>query len=187
MGRHQNRPLRPLTREETDELERIASSKVERVERIRRARAVLAVAGGHSFTQAARTARMRSSSGIAAIVQRFHERGMSALDTVPGAGRHPVYSLAQRGLILEEVGREMGSNPLWSLSSLEGELRRASNGAPKVSAKTIGQVLKDAGYAWIPAARTWTRNGQGAFNGNSAVHIKREAPGSGVKDPRNRA
>ena len=174
MGRHQKRPLRPLTREENDELDRIASSKVERVERIRRARAVLAVAEGQSFTQAARTARMRSSSGIAAIVQRFHERGMSALDTVPGAGRHPIYSPVQRGLILEEVEREMGRSSLWSLSSLEDALRRAANGAPKVSAKTIGQVLRDAGYAWVPDTHTWTLNGHGASNGDGAAHLKKE-------------
>ena len=171
MGRHQKRPLRPLTPEETDELHRLAASKVERVERIRRARAVLAVAEGQSFTQAARTARMRSSSGIAAIVQRFHERGMSALDTVPGAGRHPIYSPSQRGLILEEVEREMVRNPLWSLSSLEEALRQSSNGAPKVSAKTIGQVLRDAGYAWIPAVHTWTRNGHRATDGNGASYV----------------
>ena len=174
MGRHQKRPLRPLTREENDELQRIASSKVERVERIRRARAVLAVAGGESFTQAARTARMRSSSGIAAIVQRFHDRGMSALDTVPGAGRHPIYSLSQRGLILEEVEREMVRNPLWSLSSLEEALRRSSNGAPRVSAKTIGQVLRDAGYVWVPATHTWTQNRHEHANGNGAAHLKME-------------
>ena len=174
MGRHRKRPLRPLTHEENDELRRIAASKVDRVERIRRARAVLAVADGQSFTQAARTARMRSSSGIAAIVQRFHERGMSALDTVPGAGRHPIYSPLQRGLILEEVEREMGRNSFWSLSSLEQALRRSSNGAPKVSAKTIGLVLRDAGYVWAPATHTWTRNGHGASNGNGAVHLKKE-------------
>ena len=174
MGRHQKRPLRPLTAEENDELQRIASSKVDRVERIRRARAVLAVAEGQSFTEAARTARMRSSSGIAAIVQRFHDRGMSALDTIPGAGRHPIYSLSQRSLILEEVEREMVRKPSWSLSSLEEALRRSSNGAPRVSAKTIGQVLRFAGYSWAPSTHTWTQNGHGHANGNGAVHLEME-------------
>ena len=161
MGRHQKRPLRPITEQEAQELRRIASSKLEKVERIRRARAVLAVAEGSSFTQAARAARMRSSSGVAAIVHRFHERGMGALDTIPGAGRNPVYSSAQRQLILEEVQREMVRSPLWSLSSLEKALKRSSNGAPKVSAKTIGQVLRDAGYAWVPDSHAWVRSGNG--------------------------
>jgi len=159
MGRHQKKPLRELTQEETVELKRVSTSETERVERIRRARALLAVADGQSFTRAARTARMRSSSGVAAIVQRFHERGMEALDTVPGAGRHPIYSTYERDLILAEVQREMESTPFWSLATLEQSLRRASNGAPKVSAKTIGQVLRDAGYTWHHGRHAWIRNG----------------------------
>ena len=157
MGRHQKKPLRGLTESEKNELRRIAASEVERVERIRRARALLAVAEGQSFTQAARSARMRSSSGVAAIVQRFHERGLRALDTTPGAGRHSIYSAAEKELILAEVQREMKRTPFWSLSSLQRALRHASNGAPKVSAKTIGQVLHDAGYFWHPARHAWLR------------------------------
>ena len=160
MGRHQKKPLRGLTESEKTELKRIAASEVDRVERIRRSRALLAVAEGQSFTQAARSARMRSSSGVAAIVQRFHERGLKALDTTPGAGRHSIYNAAEKELILAEVQREMKRTPFWSLSSLQQALRQASNGAPKVSAKTIGQVLRDAGYIWHPARHVWLRNAE---------------------------
>ena len=144
------------------EMMRIAASGVERVERIRRARALLAVDEDHhcqSFTQAARTARMRSSSGIAALVQRFHERGMTALDTLPGAGRHRMYGNAEKRLILQEVEREIDRSPAWSLSSLQEALRNAPEGTPKVSAKTIGQVLREAGYKWHADDHSWTRNG----------------------------
>ena len=141
------------------EMMRIAASGVERVERIRRARALLAVDQGQSFTQAARTARMRSSSGIAALVQRFHERGMTALDTLPGAGRHRMYGNAEKRLILQEVEREIDRSPAWSLSSLQEALRNAPEGTPKVSAKTIGQVLREAGYKWHADDHSWTRNG----------------------------
>ncbi len=158
MGRHQKRPLRLLTNEEKAELERIATSDVDRVERMRRARALLAVSNGQSFTEAARTARMRSSSGVSTIVRRFHERGMTALDTMPGAGRHPIYSAEERDLILEEVQREIDRSSFWSLSTLEHALRRALNGAPVVSAKTIGQVLRDAGYSWHTEHQTWLKN-----------------------------
>jgi transposase len=151
--------LRDLTEEEKAAMMRIAASRVERVERIRRARALLAVAGGQSFTQAARAARMRSSSGVAALVQRFHQRGLGALDTTPGAGRHPVYGDAEKYLILREVEKEMGRSATWSLSTLEHALREAPEGTPRVSAKTIGQVLHDAGYNWEPDGHVWIRNG----------------------------
>ena len=160
MGRHPKKPLRGLTEVEKAKLIQVATSEVDRVERIRRARALLAVAEGQSFTEAARSARMRSSSGVAAIVQRFHERGLAALDTVPGAGRHPIYSAAQRDLILAEVRREMERTSFWSLSTLEQALRQASNGVPRVSAKTIGQVLRDAGYTWHPGRHAWVQNGE---------------------------
>ena len=130
MGRHPKKMLREITEDEKAELTRVATSDVERVERMRRARALLAVAEGKSFTDAAHSARMRSSSGVAAIVYRFHERGMDALDTLPGAGRHPIYTPAQRELILQEVQREMDRTSFWSLSTLERAIRRSSNGAP---------------------------------------------------------
>ena len=157
MGRHQKRPLRPLTGEEKAELERVTTSDVDRVERMRRARALLAVANGQSFTEAARTARMRSSSGVSTIVRRFHQRGIAALDTLPGAGRHPTYSTEERELILAEVQREIERSNFWSLSTLEQSLKRALNGVPVVSAKTIGQVLRDAGYSWHPERQTWLK------------------------------
>ena len=160
MGRHQKRPMRGPTEAEKAELIRVSTSEVERVERMRRARALLAVAEGQSFTEAARAARMRSSSGVAAIVQRFHERGMAALDTLPGAGRRPVYSDAERDLILGEVQREMDRTALWSLSTLEQALRLSANGAPRVSAKIIGQVLHDAGYTWHSGRHAWLRDGE---------------------------
>ncbi|MCE2404963.1 MAG: helix-turn-helix domain-containing protein [Dehalococcoidia bacterium] len=167
MGRQPNQPLRKLTESEKTEMMRIAASGVERVERIRRARALLAVDEGQSFTQAARTARMRSSSGVAALVQRFHQRGMAALDTLPGAGRHRMYGDTEKRLILQEVEREIDRSPTWSLSSLQEALRNAPEGTPKVSAKTIGQVLRGAGYKWQADEHSWTRNG--SANGHSAA------------------
>ncbi len=166
MGRHQKTPLRGLSEAEKAELIRVVESDVERVERMRRARVILAVAEGQSFTKAARTARMRSSSGVASIVRRFHDRGLAALDTVPGAGRHPVYSGQQKDLILAEVQREMGRTSFWSLATLQRALRRSSNGVPKVSAKTIGQVLRGAGYTWYPASHAWVRNGDAGRRAN---------------------
>ncbi len=159
MGRRQKRPLRGLTDNERAELNRVAASPDDRVERIRRARVILAVAEGKSFTQAARTARMRSSSGVAAIVQRFHDRGLEALDTLPGAGRRPIYSAAEREMIMAEVQSQIERMPFWSLSALQQALRQSSSAVPRVSAKTIGQLLREAGYAWDAASHGWVREG----------------------------
>ena len=167
MGRHPNQHLRELTKPEKAEMSRIAESGVERVERIRRAKALLAVAAGQSFTKAARSARMRSSSGVAALVQRFHQRGMAALDTLPGAGRHRVYGDAEKAMILREVEREIDRSPIWSLFTLQEALRRAPEGTPTVSAKTIGQVLREAGYRWHADDHSWTKNG--SPNGHTIV------------------
>ncbi len=172
MGRHQKKPLRMLTEEEKSELKRIASSNVERVERIRRSRALLAVAEGQSFTQAARTARMHSSSGVAAVVQRFHDRGLAALDTLPGAGRHPIYSPAQRALVLIELEREMEKNPFASLAMLEQALRRVPAGVPRVSAKTIAQVLRDAGYNWDPEHGAWLKENKDSVVMHEPQHAR---------------
>ena len=168
MGRRQKRPIRGLTDVEKAELMRIEASPDERVERIRRARVILAVAGGQSFTRAARTARMRSSSGVAAIVQRFHERGLEALDTLPGAGRRLIYTVAERQMIMAEVQSQMEGMPFWSLSALQQALRQSSSAVPRVSAKTIGQLLREAGYTWDSASHAWVRAGV-QVNGSPAA------------------
>ena len=101
----QKERLRLLTTPERTQLEQISQASSERVDRVRRATAVLAVAQGAAFAQAARLAGFRSGSAVAAVVQRFNQRGLAALDIAAGRGRKPTYSLAARAQIVATAQR----------------------------------------------------------------------------------
>jgi transposase len=91
MARAQKEQLRVLTPEEQTALQRIIQASSERVDRARRARALLAVAQGQPLAQAARQAGLRSGSTVAGLVQRFNQRGMTALSIATGRGRKATY------------------------------------------------------------------------------------------------
>ncbi len=59
----------------------------------------------------------------------------------------------------------------WSLITLRGALRRASDGLPKISTYTIQMVLKEAGFGWRQT-RSWCQTG---------VSTKRRKDGARVK------
>ncbi|HEY9697123.1 MAG TPA: helix-turn-helix domain-containing protein, partial [Trichocoleus sp.] len=65
MTRRQKHPLRDLTVEEQQELERIARAMSESACLVARAKALLAVAGGHSYTAAAQVCGRRSGDAVA--------------------------------------------------------------------------------------------------------------------------
>src|SRR6266496_6573844 len=96
MSRVQKAPLRPLSPQEHQELQRIvkASSEMERsaiLDHVRRAQALLAVAQGHSFTEAANLAGFNCPDSVAQLVARFNQRGVLSLDIGGGRGRRPTY------------------------------------------------------------------------------------------------
>lgn len=178
MSRHQKDPLRPLTADERQQLERVSRSQTEAAAPVTHAKALLAVAAGQSFTEAARTAGRRSGDAVAHLVGRFNRDGLAALERRHGGGQPKRYTEAEQARILREVrrtpDREADGTATWSLTTLQRALRRAPDGLPMVSTYTILGVLHDAGFAW-GRDRSWCETG-------TAVR-KRKAGTVTVTDP----
>lgn len=160
MATRQHPPLRPLTIAEQATLTRIVKASSERADRVRRAGALLAVAQGASFTQAAGLAGFYDDRGVAKLVARFQQRGLTALDIAAGRGRPPTYDGAARGRIVATAqrppDRRRDGTATWSLSTLRRTLRR--EGLPRVGTSTIQRVLHDAGSSY-QRTRTWCPTG----------------------------
>ena len=86
MTRRQKDPLRPLTAAERVALEQLSRASGEPASHVARARLVLAVAGGQSYTAAARGVGRRSGDAVAQLVARFNEEGLAALAPRHGGG-----------------------------------------------------------------------------------------------------
>lgn len=159
MGRKQNEPLRAVTQQEQQELQRVVKATSERVDRMRRAKCLLAVAAGKTWTEAGQQASM-SRQAVAKVVRRFNAHGLASLSIAPGRGRKTTYQSAQRQRILQEQqrepDREEDGTATWSLSTLQRALRKSA--LPRVGATTIGRVLHEAGYRF-GHTRTWCATG----------------------------
>jgi len=177
MARAQKEPLRPLTMEEYQALERVSKASSERVDTVRRARALQTVAQGHTFAQAAREAGFGSVTAVANLVSRFNQRGLGALRIAVGRGRRVTYGADARARIVavaqQEPQRREDQTATWSLSTLQRRLRR--DGLPHVGASTVRRVLHDAGRSY-QRTRTWCPTG-------TALR-KRKAGVVRVTDPR---
>jgi transposase len=160
MSTPQKEPLRPLTVQETQELQRVVKASSERVDSVRRAKALLALTNGESFTQAAAQAGYKEADSVCKLVRRFQRSGLAALGIAAGRGRQATYTSQERQHILEELGRdpdrELDQSATWSLSLLQRALRRG--GLPAIGASTIRRVLHQAGYVF-GHSRTWCRTG----------------------------
>jgi len=160
MARAQKERLRVLTPEEQSALQRIIRASSERVDRVRRARALLAVAQGQPFAQAARQAGLRSSSTVAGLVQRFNQRGMTALSIATGRGRKATYDPTARaqivGLAQQDPERRKDGTATWSLAMLQKRLRK--EGLERIGTNTIKRVLEDAGSSY-QKTRSWCPTG----------------------------
>jgi transposase len=162
MSRRQKNPLRALTTEERQWLQRIARSTREPSTHVARAKQLLAVAAGSSYTEAAQRAGRRSGDAVAHLVERFNREGAQAIEPRASGGPKPKYGLRERERILAEVRRapepETDGTATWSLMTLRRALRRAQDGLPQVSTYTIRAVLHAAGFRW-PRTRTWCETG----------------------------
>jgi transposase len=162
MPRLQKAPLRPLTPLELAHLARVSRSQSEPAAHVAHAKALLAVAEGRRFTAAARAAGRRSGDAVAQLVARFNRRGLAALTPGHGGGQPKRYTLAAQERILREArrapDRETDRTATWSLTTLQGALRRAPDGLPQVSTHTIWSVLHDAGFTW-DKDRSWCETG----------------------------
>lgn len=160
MATMQQERLRPLTIAEQRELQTIAKASSERVDRMKRATALLAVAGGATFSAAARAAGYRSPQAVTYLVRRFNRVGLATLAIAVGRGRHPTYDAAARARIVataqRQPDRKVDGTATWSLSTLERTARR--EGLPRVGATTIRRVLRDAGSSY-QRTRTWCPTG----------------------------
>ncbi len=162
MTRRKSDPLRLLTEEECEFLERISRSQAEPVAHVARAKALLAVAEGRDYTEAARLAGRRSGDAVSHLVSRFNQEGIAALEPRHGGGPIPTYTAKERERILAEVrrtpDREADGTATWSLSTLQRALRGAADGLPGISRDTIWCVLRDAGLSW-QRDRSWCDTG----------------------------
>ncbi len=162
MSRRQTEPLRALTDEEREVLGAVARARSERAERVSRAKAILAVSAGESYTAAAWRAGRRTGDGVALLVARFNRDGLSALDSHHGGGPPVQYGPVERERIVREFrrtpDRQQDGTATWSLTTLRRALRRAPDGLPHVSTRTILAVLWEAGYTW-QRSRSWVQTG----------------------------
>jgi transposase len=162
MSHPQKDPLRPLTIDERAALEHVSRSQMEPAAVVARAKELIAVADGHRFTDAAQAAGRRSGDAVAQLVARFNRDGVAALEPGHGGGQPKRYTQTEQERILQEVrrapDREQDGTATWSLSTLQGALRRAPDGLPAVSTATIWWVLHDAGFRW-GKDRSWCETG----------------------------
>jgi transposase len=162
MARPPKEPLRALTETEHQELETLAHARSAPADQIARAILILAIAEGHSFSQAAEKAHRRSRQAVARLVCRYNQEGMSAIYGHHGGGPGIQYGPEEQARILKEFARppdrERDGTATWSLTTLQRALRRAPDGLPHISTYVILQTLHRAGYT-CQNDRTWCLTG----------------------------
>lgn len=178
MTRRQKDPLRPLSDEEREVLERLSRAQSEPASHVARARALLTVADGQGYTAAARAAGRRSGDAVSQLVSRFNREGLVAIEPRHGGGPPVVYGVEERKRILTELQRQpdrgQDGTATWSLSTLQRALREAPDGLPNVSTYTIWWVMHEAGWT-CQQNRTWCQTG--------TVTRKRKGVAVQVTDP----
>ena len=170
-------PLRTLSQEEEQALQRMVKATSERMDVVKRAKALLAVQAGKPYTEAALKAGYKSGDSISQLVERFNQRGLAALLIAPGRGRKETYTPEQRERIVQELervpDREQDQTATWSLMTLRNALRKQA--LPTVGVSTVREVLHEAGYGF-GKTRTWCPTG-------TAVRV-RKAGTVTVQDPK---
>lgn len=153
-------PLRSLSQEEEQALERLVKASSERVDVVQRAKALLAVQASKPYTEAAKLAGYKSGDSVSHLVERFNQQGLAALLIAPGRGRKATYTPEQRARIVQEFRRpperQEDGTATWSLMTLRDALRQQA--LPKVGVSTIREVLQEAGYRF-GKTRTWCPTG----------------------------
>jgi transposase len=152
MCRPQKDPLRSLSQEERKTLEQFSRCLTMPADQVIHAKEVLAVADGHTFTDAAKLAGRKSGDAVAHLVTYFNKEGLSALETRHGGGPPIGYTRVECERILREFrrapDRRLDGTATWSLVTLQRALRRAPDGLPHVSTFTILQTIHEAGFTW---------------------------------------
>src|SRR2546425_4647181 len=99
MGRPVKEPLRPLSKPEEQQLQRIVKATSERVDTVRRAKALLCVAAGGTLSTAGQEVGL-SREGVSKVVKRFNQRGLEVLDIAAGRGGQPTANHEARRPVL---------------------------------------------------------------------------------------
>jgi transposase len=163
MTRRKKDPLRELTSEDHKWLSRISRSASEPASHVARAKQILAVAAGHSYTEAAHLSGRKSNDAVSQLVSRFNREGVAAVVPRHGGGPTVQYDTAAQERILREVERTpdpaQDGTATWSLKTLCHALRTAEDGLPAVSEDTIRKTLLTAGYSW-QKSRSWCKTGE---------------------------
>jgi len=178
MTRQQKHPLRELTSEERQFLEKVSRSQSESFSRTVRAKLLLAVAEGFNYTDAAHRVGRRSGDAVGKLVARFNAEGIVALNLRHGGGPSIVYGSQQRSKILAAIqkqpDRQTDGTATWSLTTLQRRLRAEESDLAQVSTYTLHKVLKESGWSW-QKHRSWCATGK--------VMRKRKAGVVEVVDP----
>lgn len=179
MSRSASEPLRPLTEEEQEALQRVSRASSEPRIHYQRAVALLAVAEGKSLSEAARLVGWKSHDPVTRLTRRFNMMGLRALDDLPRSGSPRKYGPAERARILQEASRQPDrkddATATWSLTLLQRALREASSGLPTVSTFTILHTLHEAGYRW-QKDRSWCHTGRTLKKGKDGRVYQSEDP-----------
>ena len=149
MTRQKKDPLRTLTEEERTWLERISRAQSEPASHVARAKEILAVAEGHSYTEAAQIAGRKSGDSVSQLIERFNEEGLEALQLRHGGGPEVKYSVQERERVLAEARRqpdpEKDGTKTWSLTTLQKALQKRRMGYPRSARNGFGLSCKRRG------------------------------------------
>jgi transposase len=173
MARQSREPLRELTSEEWQAMQKVARSRSEAAEVVARAKSVVAVAKGASFAAGARAGGRTSGYGVGKLVTRFNREGLNAVRTKPSTGRSVTYNADLRAQVLAEYrrapDRELDGTGTWSLTTLQRAVRRRM-GLERISRDTISKILHDAGLTW-QRNRTWCDTGLSIRKGKHGQRV----------------
>jgi len=163
MTRRKKAPLRPLSHEEQNQLEKLSRSQSQSSASVMRAKAILAVAQGSDYTSAAQQVGLHCGDTVSKWVNRFNIEGLASMLPRHGGGAIVQYGELEKQRILTEFQRQperhTDGTATWSVVTLQRALRRAPDGLAHLSSYTLWQVLKEAGYSW-QHSRSWLRTGQ---------------------------
>jgi transposase len=163
MSRRRKDPLRAFSPEERLHLERLGRSHGLPAALVVRAKVLLGVSAGHAYHAAGQLAGGRSRNAVAALVSRFNQQGLAAIEPRHSGGPSVVYDTDAKERILNEFrrppDRKLDGTATWSLATLQRALRRAPEGLPLISTYTIWVVLHEAGVSW-QRDRSWCHTGE---------------------------
>jgi transposase len=189
MAAKQKNPLRELTPQEREMLQKVSRSHSLPAEQVIRAGELLAVAQGKNYMEAAHLVGRKSNDAVSHLVSRFNQAGLSALETRPGGRPALQYGLVEKERIIREFQRppqrtEDGTTT-WSLVTLQRALRQAPDGLPQVSTYVIWQVLHEYGWSW-QKERSWCGTGK-VIRLRKAGPVEVSDPDGAAKKKSNRA